>query len=117
MHDPHPAVRHQREPDQRDDQTAQWVRQELERGDIDDRAERASGLEVARRLAQHVGEREGKEEKADEHDHQPPFDTDPRGQPAAQPHDRSSSRWNTATGPMSRSRSQVAKTSERTMLR
>ena len=76
-----------------------------------------AGLEVAGDLAQEVGERDGQQQEAGEHDQQPALDPDARGQPAPQVHVRSSSRWKTATGPKSCSRSHAASSSAMTIER
>ena len=98
-------------------EAAERVRQELERERVDDGAERPAGRQVARRLAEHVGEGQGEEQQPEEDDEQPALDPDPGRQPAPQVHARSSSRWKTATGPKSRSRSHVASSSAMTIER
>ena len=85
--------------------------------DVDDGPGEPARLEVLGDLAQQVGEGQGEQQQAEEHDQQPALDADAGRQPAAQVHDRSSSRWKTATGPVSRSRSQAASSSAITMLR
>ena len=85
-------------------------RQELQRDHVDEVHRAAAGLQVGGHLAQDVGDADGEDEQAGERDEEPPLDADPDGQPAAEVH-RSSSRWNTDTGPNSRSRSQAASSS------
>ena len=78
---------------------------------------RPVGVEVPGDLAQEVGERDGQQQQAGEDDEQPALDPDARGQPAPEVHVRSSSRWKTATGPKSCSRSQAASSSAITIER
>ena len=99
------------------DEPAQGERQELEGQEVDDAAGQAGRREVARDLAQEMGERDGEQEEAGEDDDQPALDPDAGGQPAPEVHVRSSSRWKTATGPKSCSRSQVASSSAMTIER
>jgi hypothetical protein len=99
VHEPVRAEHQQRNPDRRSRETAQGERQELERQGIDHRPADAGRFDVAGDLAQEMGERDGQQQQAREHDEQPALDPDAGGQPASQVHVRSSSRWNTATGP------------------
>ena len=62
-------------------------------------------------------EREGQKHESHEDDEEPALHADPRRQPAPQVHARSSSRWKTATGPYSRSRSHAASSSAMTIER
>ena len=86
--------------------------------------DRLAELDVAIDLAEDEREAEGEAELAEEDDHEPALDADPRGQPASESrgpscggavaaigHSRSSSRWKTATVPKSCSRSQAASSS------
>ena len=74
-------------------------------------------LEVAGDLAQEVGERDRQQQEPGEDDEEPALDPDAGRQPAPEVHVRSSSRWKTATGPKSCSRSQVASSSAMTIER
>ena len=56
-------------------------------------------------------------EQTREDDEEPALDPDAGGQPAPEVHARSSSRWKTATGPKSCSRSQPASSSAMTIER
>ena len=76
-----------------------------------------AGRQVAGDLAQEVGEGEGQQQEAGEDDEEPALDPDAGGQPAPEVHVRSSSRWKTATGPKSCSRSQAASSSATTIER
>ena len=98
------------------DQATELVREPLEGERVEDLAEDAVGRQRGRHLAQDVRDAEREDEQPGERDEEPPLDADPDGQPAAEVH-RSSSRWNTATDPKSRSRSQVASSSEMTIER
>ena len=80
-------------------------------------AGRPGRFEVAGDLAQEMGERDRQQEEAGEDDQQPALDPDPGGQPAPEVHVRSSSRWKTATGPKSCSRSHAATSSATTIER
>src|SRR3972149_7005305 len=68
-------------------------------------------------LADQVGAAQGQQQEAAEDDEEPALDADPRGQPAAQVHPRSSSRWKTWTGPRPDARSQAASSSAKTIER
>ncbi len=63
-----------------------------------------------------MGSPERQQQQADEGKQEPSLDADADGEPPAQVH-RSSSRWNTDTGPKSRSRSQDASSSDMTIER
>ena len=106
------------DPERHGDEPAQEEREELEGQDVDEDAGQAVRLDVSGGdLAQEVGEGDGEQEEAGEDDDQPPFDPDAGGEPAPEVHVRSSSRWKTATGPRSCSRSQVASSSAMTIER
>ena len=75
------------------------------------------GVEIAGDLAQEMGEGDGQQQEPREDDDEPALDPDAGGQPAPEVHVRSSSRWNTATGPKSWPRSQVATSSAITIER
>ena len=94
--------------DRSGDEAAQRERQELEREEVDQPTGQPGRLVVASDLAEEVGECHGQQQEAHEDDQQPALDPDPGSQPAAQVHVRSSSRWKTATGPKSCSRSHAA---------
>ncbi len=116
---PHEAVgtdEEQRRAERAEDQPAELVRERLEGERVEDLAQQVLGRQRRRQLAQDVRDAEHEDEQPDEREEEPPLDADPDGQPAALVH-RSSSRWNTATDPKSRSRSQVASSSEMTIER
>ena len=97
---------------------AEGVRQELEGDDVDDGCSGPPGSTSAVSLAEDVGAGQGEQELADEDDEQPALDAHPGSwsQPRRS-HARSSSRWNTADGPRSRSRSHAASSSAMTIER
>jgi hypothetical protein len=72
----------QPEPDDADDQTAERIRQELERDRVEDGSGHASRLDVAGHLADDVGRPERQHEQTRERDEEPALDPDPGGQPA-----------------------------------
>ena len=78
--------------------------------------ERARHVRVAVELAEQEGAAEGEEQLADEDDEQPALEAHPDLEPAAEVHDRSSSRWKTETG-VPRSPSQAASSSAMTIER
>ena len=80
-------------------------------------AGQAGRLEVAGDLAQEVRERDRQQQQPGEDDEEPALDPDAGRQPAPEVHVRSSSRWKTATGPRSCSRSQAASSSAMTIER
>ena len=77
----------------------------------------AARLEVPADLAQEVRERQGQHRRPANVTSEPALDPDPGREPASQVHVRSSSRWKTATGPKSCSRSQAASSSPMTIER
>ena len=90
--------------------------QGLEGDPVQDPLERPGDLRVAVELAEQERAAEGEEELADEHDEQPALEAHPDLEPAAEVHDRSSSRWKTETG-VPRSPSQAASSSAMTIER
>ena len=107
----------QPDPDRTGDEAAQRVRQELERQEVEERPGEPGRREVARDLAQKVGEGDRQQQETEERDEEPAFDPDAGGEPAPEVHTRPSSRWKTATGPWSCSRSHAAISSATTIER
>ena len=94
-HAPHRPIAtdgEQTDADRPDDQAAQRVRQELQGHEIDECPGQPARFQPLSDLADQVSEGERQQEQAEEDDQQPALDPDPGRQPAAQVHDRSSSR-------------------------